>query len=189
MLTITVPGKEHFDQETQTFSYDEPFVLELEHSLDSLSKWEQEWKIPFLSGKKTDVQTISYVRYMTLTPDVPLDVYVRLSQENADAIDEYIQASLTATTIAERSIEGAVSRRTPPIITAEILYYYMASYNIPFECQYWHLSRLLMLIRVFQAKAAEAEQSSNPKKASTQNDLAARRALNEQRRAANNSRG
>ena len=78
MLTIIVPGVELFDETTQEFATSEETILDLEHSLVSLSKWEQIWEVPFLGrGEKTDDETISYVECMCLTPDVPSEVFLQ----------------------------------------------------------------------------------------------------------------
>ena len=45
---------------------------------------------------------------------------------------------------------GKVSRE---IMTSELLYYYMIAANIPFECERWHLNRLLTLIRICSIKS------------------------------------
>lgn len=88
MLTITVPGIELFNSETQTFSYSEPVVLELEHSLVSLSKWESKWNLPFLGrDEKTDEQIIDYIRLMAQN-EVDDSVFRRLSNENYEAIND-----------------------------------------------------------------------------------------------------
>jgi hypothetical protein len=61
----------------------------------------------------------------------------------------------------------------------------MIALQIPFECQKWHLNRLLTLIRVCEVK----NQSQTPKKGN-KGDIARRNAeLNKQRRQRMNSKG
>lgn len=182
MLIITVKGLEYFDDETQEFVSSEDVVLELEHSLVSLSKWESFWEKPFLSpDEKTTEETYSYVRMMTLTPDVPVDVFSRLSSDNLDAVNRYINAKMTATWFSDPPATSKGRQRE--IITSEIIYYWMISLNIPFECQYWHFNRLYTLIRVCNNKNAP------PKKMGRKEMLEQRRRLNEQRKAQLNTRG
>ena len=180
MLTINVPGEEYFNNETQKFVTVGDVNLELEHSLISISKWESQWEIPFLSkDDKTTEQILSYVKMMTQNVNVKDDVYLRLSQKNTDAINSYINAKMTATTFYEPNSKKP-NRET---ITSEIIYYWMISLNIPMECETWHLNRLLTLIRVCNLKNA-------PEKKMSQQEIAARnRALNAQRRAQLNSKG
>lgn len=181
MLTLTVPGFELFDNETQTFSTTETTVLELEHSLVSLSKWESKWNLPFLGrDEKTNEQIIDYVKLMTLTPDVPDEVYLRLSDENYEQINGYINSKQTATWFRE----DPNSPKNREIITAEIIYYWMIALKIPQEYQWWHLARLFTLVRVLNQK------NQPPKKAgSTQSAAAQRRALNEARQRQYNTTG
>lgn len=148
MLTITLPGYELFNDETQEFIVENERVIKLEHSLLSISEWESKWNKPFLSNiPKTPQEISDYVRCMTLTEDVPEISYLYITNEQYKIINNYISAPMTATTITEPP--GKSSRE---IMTSELLYYYMISCNIPFECEKWHLNRLLTLIRVCSIK-------------------------------------
>jgi hypothetical protein len=173
VLKITVPGVEHFDDERQEFITIGDYELELEHSLVSLSKWESTWCKPFLgSANKTPEQTIDYIKCMLLITDVPPDVFGRLSKSNLEDINEYLTSTMTATWFSDAAGKG--SRE---IITSEIIYYWMISLNIPFECQYWHLNRLFALIKV-------CNQKNTPPKKMSRSEMAARnRELNERRKA------
>ena len=150
MLKITIPAKELFDESTQTFIETEEQTLELEHSLVTISKWESKWCKSFISTKeKTYSETIDYIKCMTINENVDKDVYTRLTKTNLDEIHDFIQAPMTATTFREDKRPGSKE-----VITSELIYYWMISLNIPMECQYWHLNRLLTLIRVCNIKNA-----------------------------------
>jgi hypothetical protein len=173
VLTIDVVTQEGYDEETEEFVAFSVFSLQLEHSLASLSKWESTYEKPFLSTmEKTPQELMGYIVAMTLTPNVPVEIYSKLSEQNIQEIDEYINSKQTATTFG--NINEDQSRE---IVTAEIIYYWMVSMQIPFECQYWHLGRLLTLIRVVNLKNA-------PKKKMSSAEISSRnRELNAQRRA------
>jgi hypothetical protein len=180
MLKIIVPGTEMFDDKTQEFTTVDDITLELEHSLVSLSKWESIHEIPFLGrDKKSTEHVVDYIRCMSLVDNIPEEVYTNLSEQNFTEINEYIDAKMTATWFNEAP--GAPKSRE--VITAELVYYWMTVFDIPFECQYWHLNRLFTLIRVCNVKSAKPTKMSR-------SELAARnRELNEQRKAQLGTRG
>ena len=180
MLRITVPAVELWDEARQEFIQTKEQTLQLEHSLVSLSKWESRWCKPFLSkDEKTTEQVLDYVRCMTITQNVNPDVYYRLSNDNIQQINAYIDAPMTATTFRE----DKTGKRGREIITSEIIYYWMIAYNIPPEYQKWHLNRLLTLIRVCDIK------NQPPKKRSKRDIMATNAALNAARRKQLGTRG
>lgn len=180
MLTIEVPLERGFDEEKQEFVVAKSFKLELEHSLASLSKWESFFEKSFLNTEdKTSEELLWYIKAMTLTDNVPPEIYDYLSLDNIAAIDGYIGAKMTATTFNEATNQ----KHSREIITAELIYHWMIGLNIWPECQYWHLNRLFALIRVCNIK------NSPPKKMSRSEMLAQRRAINNQRRAKTGSNG
>jgi hypothetical protein len=180
MLTIVVPGIEVYDESTQGFDTQGDFDLKLEHSLISLSKWESKFEKPFLSkDEKTSEEILEYVKLMVITRNVPEDVFDRLSEENIRDINKYIDAKMTATWFSE----PAGAPRSRDVITAELIYYWMIVFQIPFECEKWHLNRLFTLIRVCNNKQAK------PKKMSRGEMAARQRELNSQRNAQLGTKG
>ena len=186
MLVITIPASkpvELFDEAKQEFVVipgKKEQTLQLEHSLVSLSKWESKWCRSFLSKPpETAEETIDYIRCMTLTKNVNPEVYSGLTAENIDQIKNYINAPMTATTFSEDK-NGKKNRE---IVTSELIYYWMISLQIPFECQKWHINRLLTLIRVCNIK------NQPPKKRSQREIMSRNAALNAARRQQLNTNG
>lgn len=181
MLQITIPSRDDlWDESKGEFVTSKEQKLVLEHSLVSLSKWESKWCRPFLSKQeKTTEETIDYIRCMTLTQNVDTEVYNFLTDDNIRDVNAYIEAPMTATWFSN-SNSGKQNREQ---ITAELVYYWMIALNIPFECQKWHLNRLLTLIRVCEVK------NSPPKKMSRREILNRNAALNAARRKQLNSKG
>lgn len=181
MLQVTIPAYEWYDETKNCFGTSKETTLQLEHSLVSIHRWEQKWNKPFLGKEeKTIEQCIDYVRCMTLTQHVDPSVYNGITPEIFERINTYIEAPMTATWFSEKDKVGPPHRET---ITSEVIYYWMISLNIPWECRKWHLNTLLTLIRVCNAKNA-------PKKKRSQRDMFEQRtALNKARRAKLNSKG
>ena len=155
-------------------------TLRLEHSLVSLKKWESKWRKPFLSNKhpKTNDEIIDYIKCMTLTQNVDENIYGILTSKNLTDIQQYIDNPMTATTFPVEQ-----PKRNGEIVTAEIIYYWMISLNIPMECQKWHLNSLLTLIKVCSTK------NQPPKKMSKREIMNRNTALNQARRQKLNSKG
>ena len=181
MLQIQVPlTQERWDEEKSEFIEPKMQALQLEHSLVSLSKWESKWCKPFITkAGKTPEELLDYIKYMTITPNVKPEVYDHLTEANIKAIEAYINAPMTATTFADDK-NGKANRE---VITSELIYYWMVALQIPFECQKWHLNRLLTLIRVCNIK------NSPPKKMSKRETMSRNAALNAARRKQLNSKG
>lgn len=179
MLKITIPEQELWDEENEEFLYIKECTLCLEHSLLSVSKWESKWKKPFIRKEPMTIEESSdYVKCMTITQNVPDIVYKHIPISIINRVNEYIDDSMTATTFSDT--KGRPNRE---IITSELIYYWMVAYQIPFECQKWHLNRLLTLIRICGIK-------NSPEKKMGKNELRAQnRALNAARRSKLGSKG
>ena len=180
MLQITIPAIELWDERTQEFVTRKEQTLPMEHSLVSVYTWESKWNKPFLGkGEKTDEEVRDYIKCMTLTQHVDPDSYQYLSDENFKQINDYIQAPMTATTFREeKGVRGGQK-----IITAEVIYSWMFSLQIPIECQKWHLNRLMTQIR------ACSVMNQSPKKMSKREIMSQNAALNAARRQKLNSKG
>lgn len=182
MLTITVEANEIWNAKKNEFIIIPEQKISLEHSLVSLSKWESIHHKPFLGkDEKTKEEILDYIKCMTISQNVDDNIYNFLSEKNCKEINEYIEDSRTATTFYDRNKNSGPKGRE--VITSELIYYWMINYNIPFECQKWHLNRLLTLIKVCNIK------SDSGKKMSKNEILSSNKALNEARRRQYNTRG
>ena len=179
MLKITIPEKEMYDEKENRFFKTRDCTLQLEHSLVSLSKWESKWNKPFLSKEpKTFEETIDYIKCMTITQNVDDSVYLNLTKENVDEINNYIALPMTATTFSKTNMS-----RSSEIVTSELIYYWMIALQIPMECQRWHLNRLLTLVQVCNIK------NSPPKKMSKRELMSRNASLNAARRSKLHTKG
>lgn len=188
MLPVTIPAVpeiEMWDYSKEMF-ITKPAVkeqkLQLEHSLVSLSKWESKWCKPFLSEEQmTEEETIDYIKCMTLTQNVPQEVYNNIPNSVINEVSDYIAKPMTATWFSDDAKRGRKTNNEK--VTAEVIYYWMISLNIPMKCEKWHLNRLLTLIRVCDIKNAP------PKKMSKRSILNQNAALNAARKQKLNTHG
>ena len=179
MLQLTIPSIEQWDEVNERFVWTKEYTLQLEHSLVSLSKWESKWHKPFLSKEeRTSEESIDYIRCMTITQNVEPEAYKFITSENIKAVTDYIGEPMTATTFHDE--KKGINRE---IITAEVIYYWMVALQIPFECQKWHLNKLIALIKVCEVK------NQPPKKMSKKETMSRNAALNAARRRSLNSKG
>ena len=171
---------EQWDEKKEEFIDPVIQTIELEHSLVSLSKWESKYCKPFISKvEKTAEETLDYIQFMTVTPNVDPRIYMYLTDSQVEEINKYIEAPMTATTFPESNNGG----KNTEAITAELMYYWMVALQIPFECQDWHLNKLLTLIKVCNFK------NQPPKKMSHQETVSRNKALNEARKKKYNTKG
>lgn len=184
MLKIDVEGREIFNEATNEFITIKPQTLLLEHSLISISKWEAKWHKPFIpltkkeESERTVEQLLDYVRCMTLSSNVSPEVYYCLSDKNIQEILSYINDPMTASNVTDLG-----GKRGGERVTSELVYYWMVAYGIPFECEKWHFNRLLMLVKICNAK------NRDPKKMSKRDIMKRNASLNAARRAKLHSKG
>lgn len=182
MLEITIPKKELFNEDSNEFLTIPETTICLEHSLLSVKKWESIHHKPFLGQEKTMDEIIDYVRCMTIpTKKINPEVYNHIPPNVLEQIINYIKDPMTATWFNDANIGG--SKSSNEVVTAEIIYYWMISLNIPVEFQKWHLEQLLTLIKVVNIKNAPKRKMSK-KEAAMQ-----RRQLNAARRAKYKTKG
>lgn len=179
MLTIRIPEYQEADiwnDKIKKFVKIEAFkgcTLMLEHSLISISKWEMKWHVPFISKEnRTEEQTLHYIKCMTLNT-VPSNTYDHLTVKDINDISDYINDPMTASLVKDIPSKKGKSET----VTNELIYYWMISLQIPFECEKWHLNHLLQLITVCNVKNAP------PKKMGKRETMDMYRKLNEERKA------
>ena len=183
MLRVEIPEqKDIFDESTQMFLPEtKKTVLNLEHSLIAISKWESKWKVPYLDPniKKSHDMEIDYIKCMTINNNlIDPNVYNAIPISIYKQILDYIADPMTATQFkSTNNVKKRGSSITgEKIITSELLYYYMIANNIPSEYEKWHVSRLMVLIRICGIKNGPV------KKKSKQEIISENDRINEERR-------
>lgn len=159
MLRLTIKDTTLFNERTNEFIEVPEQIIEMEHSLISISKWESKWKKAYLSSrKKTYEELIDYMKCMTITKNVREEVYKCLTNSQIEEINNYISDPMTASCFM---MDGDSSTISKDVVTSELIYYWMISFNIPFECQKWHLNKLLALIKMCEVKSPYRKKRTN----------------------------
>ena len=122
---------------------------------------------------------------MTLTQNVNPIIYSVIPRSVFEQIFAYIEDPMSATIITDLKTPGAPKKKSE-IITSELIYYWMVALQIPFECQKWHLNRLMTLIRICEIKNTPPDKR---KKMSRSEIFARNSELNAARRAAMGTKG
>lgn len=157
-------------------------IVKFEHSLSSMSKWEAEKEKPFFPHQKEErdgIDLLDYVSYMMLDREDEKRIINSLTEEDFVKITDYISSTRTATVVREIQSKPGPKEN----VTSELIYYWMISFNIPFEADQWHLNRLMTLIRVCSVK--NSKQQKRPPKEVAQDY----RELNAKRRAQLGTKG
>lgn len=186
MLTIVIPAVKHaWNEATNKFVSIPETTLNLEHSLISISKWEMKYHKVYISKrKKTDEETLDYIRFMTINK-VNDYVYYFLTDENIKAIKEYIADPMTALVFPEEDNGSGPFTNSNKVMSNETIYYLMISYGIPIEFQKWHINKLLALLKVFELR----NKPKDKRHRNTKNLASHYAKLNAERRAKYNSKG
>ena len=173
MLPIHVDKQELWDYEKEQFFYTKECDVKLEHSLVSISEWEKKYHRSFIDSEKTIEETLDYIKMMVVEQTGEFDPR-NLTREQVEQIGNYINDSQTATTFSEED-EKAISKKQPKgkFTTSEEIYSWMVAQGVPFECEKWHLNRLIVLIKIC---AIHNKPDDKKKKGMTSSDLALRRA-------------
>lgn len=159
--------------ELSVYDEDREVMLKFEHSLLSLSKWEGKHKKAFLGTKqKNSAEMIEYFEEMLISPSDRNLVYL-LEPEQLEELTEYINEQRTASSVPDTNL-GPVSLNQETV-TSELIYYWMVALRIPFDAEKWHLSRLMMLVRITNFKQSPPEKQNKAKMAASWREINARR--------------
>lgn len=181
MLEVTIPAQEYYDEDRNLFIQVKETTLQLEHSLISLYKWESKTHKPFLGKKKTPNEMLEYIKCMTIGKVDP-EIYNYIPGDVIKQIVDYIKDPMSATWFFDRKTGKNIIHNNETV-TAEVIYYWMITLNIPVQFEKWHLEQLLTLIRVINDK------NGGKKKMSPIEAEAYRAEENARRRAKLNSKG
>lgn len=180
MLIVSIPELEGFDEETQSFVSMPGGELHLEHNLIALSKWESITHKHLIGNDDiTNEEMLLYIECMITDEEYNPELLKRLPASEVERISNYMADTKTATTVSGSGGGSGSGEYT----SSELIYYWMIACQIPFECEKWHINRLLTLIRVCNEK-------NQPDKKMSQSEIMNRnQELNRARRAKLGSKG
>lgn len=182
MLKIITKNQERWDEKEERFIYsDGGKELYLEHSLISVSKWEERNHKCFMDAmdQKNKRVTISsdemldYFLCMVVRPtDVTIEDIKMLDRNDIAEISKYINDKASATVLNEKQLQlmNRGQKRNSDSMTSEMIYYYMAEFRLPAEYQKWRLPRLLNLITLCNMKEWEKDPKNKKKLAFSGNN-------------------
>lgn len=177
---LTIEEKELYNSETSQFIQLPGMTIELEHSLYTVSKWEEVTEKTFFNEEGMTLgDQLLYIQIMS-GYSIPYPVLKALSKKEIDCAFGYVNSKNSATRIKRKETKVGTSSEG---ISSELIYYWMISYGIPIEAQRWHLNRLLTLIQIFDVKNSPKEKMSLQEQLKQQHDL------NEQRKRALHTKG
>ena len=150
-LRLHLDAYADYDENSGSYFEDPAVDVLLEHSLLSLSMWEDAHEKPFLNkndSKRTVAEQKDYYKCMVIG-DVPPHFEDRLGRLEFKAISEYVNRKHTATTFRSQEGEfyGQKGNTTGQLLTSELIYSYMVDLGIPFEAEKWNINRLMTLIK------------------------------------------
>lgn len=179
MLEIYIPGYEIYDEIANEFTYISGECLKIEYSLIAISKWESKFKVPFFNKKEfTTLEFMYFIECMTIGKPRDKRIYSNIDNEIVLKIHDYINDPYSATTL--KTDNKAPNRE---VITSELVYYWMAAAQIPFECEKWNINRLMKLLGIASIK------SQPPKKMGKKQLAKHNSSLNASRRQALGTKG
>lgn len=173
MFTIKIPPLEIFDDELEEFRQFGADEITFEHSLYTIARYEEATHKPYYDTRSDEDNLFSYMPYMAIKPPKDPSAFFRIPQDELAKLKSWMEDSHTATWFSKDD-DNSPERE---IVTAELIYYWMTEYRIPFECERWHINRLMTLIQVC------ARKKSPPKQKSQAEIIREHRALNQKRRA------
>lgn len=172
MLKLFLRSVETYNEETEEFKTIGGVTVELEHSLYSVSKWEEIHKKPFEKAEMNFDFLMGYLECMCMTEGIPSNYWVCITHAQLKEVLAYIQDPHTATTINHIPGKKPTKQRT---VTAELIYSWMIFLNIPIEFQHWHFNKLMTLISVCNLETSPPKKMSKKEALRHQSDLNARR--------------